>query len=277
MVGQTQRPLNRLERELPEGVLVDAAWLRDHGYSRQLLSHYVKTGWLQQPARGVYRRPRGSLSWQQLVVSLQTFLKFPAVVGGRTALELHGYAHYLPQKEREIHLYGPKSLPSWVNNLRLDSRFKSHNEQRLFHKHSVASEMDRLAHSPDAKESLGLSLTAMPLGQWDWKLILSTPERAILELLDELPAHETFHQADMLMHGLANLSPRRLQSMLADCNSIKVKRLFFFFADRHAHAWLKSLKKEKFDLGTGKRLLVKGGKLDQAYQITVPEDLNGVR
>jgi hypothetical protein len=36
------------------------------------------------------------------------------------------------------------------------------------------------------------------------------------------------------------------------------------------------LKKDDFDLGAGKRLLVKGGKLNQAYQITVPEDLNGV-
>ena len=87
---------------------------------------------------------------------------------------------------------------------------------------------------------------------------------------------ETFHQVDMLMQGMTNLSPRRLQKLLADCNSVKVKRLFFFFADRHAHAWLKPLKNEKFNLGKGKRMLVKGGKLNHAYQITVPEDLNGL-
>ena len=98
----------------------------------------------------------------------------------------------------------------------------------------------------------------------------------MLELLDELPTHETFHQVDMLMHGLTNLSPRRLQNLLADCKSVKVKRLFFFFADRHAHAWLKPLKKQTFDLGTGKRMLAKGGRLDHTYQITVPEDLNGL-
>jgi hypothetical protein len=33
-------------------------------------------------------------------------------------------------------------------------------------------------------------------------------------------------------------------------------------------------KKKKFDLGKG--MLVKGGKLDHTYQITVPEYLNGV-
>jgi hypothetical protein len=119
-------------------------------------------------------------------------------------------------------------------------------------------------------------LTALPWGQWDWPLVLSTPERALLELLDELPGRESFHQVDMLMQGMTNLSPRRLQKLLAECKNVKVKRLFFFFADRHRHAWLKHLKKADFDLGKGKRMLVRGGKLDKAYQITVPEDLNGL-
>ena len=51
-------------------------------------------------------------------------------------------------------------------------------------------------------------------GQWDWPLTLSAPERAILELLDEVPQRETFHQADMLMEGLRTLSPKRLQKLL---------------------------------------------------------------
>ncbi len=277
MLRPNQRPLNRLERELPEGVLVNTPWLKERGYSRQLLSHYVSAGWLDQPARGVYRRPRGPLTWQQLVVSLQTFLDYPLAVGGRTALELHGYAHYLSHKQLEVHLYGPKPLPGWLNKLPLDSRFKYHSDQKLFRKHLVASELKKLAElGVHSKNSLDLTLTKLPAGQWDWTLILSTPERALLELLDELPTRETFHQVDMLMQGMTNLSPRRLQKLLADCKSVKVKRLFFFFADRHAHAWLKPLKNEKFDLGKGKRMLAKGGKLDHAYQITVPEDLNGV-
>jgi hypothetical protein len=277
MLRLKQRPLNRLERELPEGVLVNAVWLKKHGYSRQLLSHYVSAGWLDQPTRGVYRRPRGSLTWQQLVVSLQTFLDYPLTVGGRTALELHGYAHYLSHKELQVHLYGPKPPPGWLNNLPLDLRFKYHSDKKLFRKHLVAPELKRIADGgAHPKDSIGLSLTELPWGQWDWRLILSTPERALFELLDELPKRETFHQVDMLMQGMTNLSPRRLQKLLADCKSVKVKRLFFFFADRQSHAWLKPLKNEKFDLGKGKRMLVKGGKLDQAYQITVPEDLNGL-
>jgi len=115
-----------------------------------------------------------------------------------------------------------------------------------------------------------------PWGQWEWPLTLSTPERAILELLDELPDAESFDQVDKLMEGLSTLSPRRLQKLLQDCKNVKVKRLFFFFADRHQHAWLKRLNKESIDFGKGKRMLVKGGKLDRSYLITVPEALNGV-
>ena len=58
------------------------------------------------------------------------------------------------------------------------------------------------------------------------------------------------------MEGLSNLSPRRLQTLLADCHNVKVKRLFFFFADRHQHAWLKRLNKKAVSFGEGKRMLV---------------------
>ncbi len=99
----------------------------------------------------------------------------------------------------------------------------------------------------------------------------------MLELLDELPDRESFHQVDMLFEGLTNMRPQRLQKLLADCKNVKVKRLFFFFADRHKHAWLKRLDKSMVDLGKGNRVLVKVGKLDRTYQITVPEDMNGVQ
>ena len=106
-------------------------------------------------------------------------------------------------------------------------------------------------------------------------MTVSTPERAILELLDELPERETFHQVDVLMEGLRNLSPKRLQALLVDCKSIQVKRLFFWFAERHQHAWLRRLDRTAIDLGKGKRMIVRGGKLDTKYNITVPGDLDG--
>jgi hypothetical protein len=37
------------------------------------------------------------VSWQQAVISLQTLLAQNLIVGGKTAPELHGLAHYLQQ------------------------------------------------------------------------------------------------------------------------------------------------------------------------------------
>jgi hypothetical protein len=62
--------------------------------------------------------------------------------------------------------------------------------------------------------------------------------------------------------------------LLNDCKSIKVKRLFFWFAERHRCTWLPQIDRTKVNLGKGKRMLVKGGKLDPKYLITVPDDLN---
>jgi hypothetical protein len=277
MAKQKASKLNWLERNLPEGLVVDASWLTAHRYSTSLRSQYLAAGWLEQPTRGVYRRTRGSLSWQQVVISLQALLGWSVVIGGRTALELQGYAHYLPRQTSAVHLYGPKRPPKWLNHLRLGTRFVYHNDRVLFDKMTLGNELPGLNWMPGEAAANSDSLVVQPWGQWNWPLVLSTPERAVLELLNELPHRESFHQADVLMEGLVNLSPRRLQKLLEDCRSIKVKRLFFFFADRHSHAWAKRLDKKAISFGEGKRMLVKGGKLNRAYQITVPEEMDAVR
>jgi len=281
MAKQSANKLNLLEQHLPEGLLVDASWLSKQGYSTSLLSQYVAAGWLEQPARSVYRRRRGSLSWQQVVISLQTLLEYPLVVGGRTALEVQGYAHYLARETREVHLYGPERPPNWLQKLPIGVHFLYHNDRKLFRNEPATRGPSSLRWNlaegkGSGNDPIHNTFIVQPWGQWDWPLTLSTPERALLELLDELPKRESFEQVDKLMEGLTNLSPRRLQKLLEDCRSVKVKRLFFFFADRHRHAWLKQVKKAEIDLGTGKRMLVKGGRLDPTYEITVPEALDAV-
>lgn len=272
---QTLDKLNRLEHLLPEGLVVDAAWMEAHGYSTALRSHYVARGWLRQPAHRVYQRPRGTLSWQQVTISLQTLLGYNLVVGGRTALEQQGFAHYLRQRTDTVMLVGPAGPPRWLEGLVPGVRFLYRNDIRLFKTLRASTAPHLLDRS--ATDAPATGIVVRPWGQWDWPLCLSSPERAVLELLAELPDHESFHQADMLMEGLSTLSPSRLNTLLADCRSVKVKRLFLFFADRHNHAWLKRLDRSKIDLGSGKRVLVKGGRLDPTYHITVPGDLDGLQ
>lgn len=276
MGTQKNADINWLTRELPEGLPVDATWLRTRGYTANLLRKYVASGWFEQPAHRVYVRPRGTLVWQQVVISLQTLLAHNLVVGGRSALELQGYGHYLRRTNPVVCLYGPKPPPTWLSTIPLDAKFFYRKDSRLFSKERATTAQHLLNPSPNSKQVRGEGLTTQPWGAWNWPLVISSPERAILEFLDELPDEEDFHQADVLMEGLGTLSPNRLNKLLADCRSVKVKRLFFFFASRHNHAWLKRLDRKAISLGSGKRMLVKGGRLDAKYQITVPKDFDGL-
>jgi hypothetical protein len=289
MSSQTRSKLNWLAHQLPEGRLVDAAWLEKHGISRQLRRKYVMSGWLVTPVRGVYQRPTPRdankvVAWQELLSSLNDDLGFVSWSGGRTALELRGFAHYLqPNGPREVHLYTTEHLPGWVNRLPVDTKLVLHNASRLFMNNR---DLDVTSESPFHSSSKGRSLTSSlaraPVGvvqgytvsRWSSPLAVADPERAILELLDEVPKRESFHQVDVIVEGLSNLSPQKLNVLLKDCRSVKVKRLFFWFAERHNHAWVRRLDRSNIDLGTGKRALFRGGRLDPKYNITLPRDLD---
>jgi hypothetical protein len=72
------------------------------------------------------------------------------------------------------------------------------------------------------------------------------------------------------MNGLPTLRPNVVQQLLVACRSIKVKRLFLWAAEAAQHDWVTRLAPGKIDLGTNKRQLYKGGRLDAKYRITVP-------
>jgi hypothetical protein len=277
MAKQNKDKLNQLHKLIPDGLFVTAAWLEQRGYSRALRKHYVDRGWLNLLTRGVYRRSEGPLAWQQVFVSLSTLLDYPVSIGGLTALGLQGYAHYLFQSGQVVHLYADGKAPTWLSSLPTRERFVVHNRQRLLGGITLPLEHDSLSPaevSPIVQDTpSAIGLRSESWGEREWPLVMSKPERAILELLDELPKQESFYNVDSVMEGLVNISPASMQALLERTKSVKVKRLFFYFADRHNHSWRQRLDQSRIDLGAGKRMLVKGGKLDPTYQITVPEDL----
>ena len=100
---------------------------------------------------------------------------------------------------------------------------------------------------------------------------VSTPERAMMEVLYGVPNEESYEEAKLLMEGLTTLRPRVVQALLEHCASVKVKRLFMVIAESRRHAWVKKLDISKVDFGKGKRMLVRGGRFDSKYNITVPD------
>jgi len=279
MGSQDKGKVNRLAGLLEEGLLASTSWLEEHHYSRPLLGKYVEAGWLDSPARGVYRRPGPPLKWQHVVASLQLIHGAYMHVGGRTALEQRGLGHYVQMGGRQtILLYGPEVLPSWVNKLGLKERFSLRPDAMfgvLRASRDAGGMLRDFHHEPLNTEKLDrFGLREATWGSWDWKLLFSTDERAVLELLQDVPARESVYEADVLIQGLVNLRPQRLMGLLKACTSVKVKRLFLALAERHGHAWFKHLEPEKLDLGKGKRMLVPGGKLHPKYLVTLPADLD---
>lgn len=268
MSEQNDTRLKSLLNTLPPGFYVDSKWLSARGVRRSSVSDYVRAGWLRHVAHGLYQRPGTAATetkqdWRVLVQSMQTMMKLPVHVGGMTALQQLGHRHYLPLGGSEpVYLYAAR-FPGWLDQSLVDAPL-------YLRKTGLFGDAD-----------LGVDEAGAPSGDaddthrewWDWSLRLSSPERAVLEALDELPDQESFHSVDMVFQSLVTLRPRRLTALLSACRSVKVKRLFFVFAERHGHAWFKHLDASSVDLGSGDRSLVKGGRLHPLYRITVPADL----
>lgn len=251
--------LRRVLHEIPEGVVVPSAWLSTRKISPQLVHKYVASGWLVSLAHGAYARPALQVDWQGVVLALQRLAQQPVHVGGLSALNLQGLAHYLPLGgEPHIHLWSHGNaltrLPAWVSAVSLPQQIVFHRQQ-LFR--------------PAIQ---GAGLASVPTRVRDWTLTVAAPERAILEVLslvDESAA--SFTHAVELFEGLPPLRPTLVQQLLEGCLSIKVNRLFLFLAARQDTPWRRKLNTDRVALGKGKRLVTRGGRLDKNFSITVPE------
>lgn len=268
MTGQRGQKLKRVLDQVPPGFLVDSAWLKDHDIRRSSASDYDRDHWLERVAQGVYRRPYsrtetdGRRDWKEPVLSAQWLMGYDFHVGGLTALSLEGREHYLGfKKTPDVYVYG--DAPKWLSRLDLDARLQFRRRQLLGTRRTGVENSDFEPASPKAPPP------------WEWPFKQSSPERAILEALNELPDQEGFHTLDLIFQGLTNLRPGLLTTLLQACKSVKVKRLFFLFADRHRHRWLAHVNRSAIDLGSGPRALVEDGRYSTKHQLVVPAEFAG--
>lgn len=274
---QKRTSLNRLLPQLGPGRLVDTAWLQGQGVSRSSIHAYVQNGWLERVAPRVYRRPSGATPatqrWDAAILSAQELRPSTFYVGGASALDLLGRSHYLRLGGHPtIYLYDPdRTAPTWLMKLPLDAALVVRTRP-LFADTLLGLEWRRL--------ELGTGRLGAPVPEpvreepWDHFLRVAGEERAAIEMLDEVPATLGFDHADEIFQGLSNLRPRLVTQLLETCRSVRAKRLFLFYADRHDHAWIKHVDRGHIDLGKGKRQLAPGGRLDARYQITIPASLS---
>lgn len=269
-----------IEKLVPNGLLISRKWLIEKGFTETRIDHLVRAKKLTVVGKGVYRKSGQALKWQAVVVSLQSrnMGSLDLTVGGLTALEIQGLGHYLKLgSERTVDLYGRSRLPKWVKPLCHGFQFR-HFKEKLFSEEKALPLVEVTAAKTTiagSNKPMAKAWRSLNWGSWDWPLTISTPELAILEVLEGVPGEISFEDCDLIFEGLASLSPRRLRMLLGHCKSVKAKRLFFWYADRHQHSWQKSLDQHDFDLGSGKRVLAEKGKLDKKYLITVPGNMHG--
>ena len=163
-----------------------------------------------------------------------------------------GKAHYLELGLGEVFLFGAKGekLPIW---------FKKYDWG------VIPNYYETSFLSPN------LGFTEVEIKSFSIKV--SGAARAIMECLYLAPMRFGLMECFELMEGLNNLSPKQVQLLLENCQSVKVKRLFLYMAERAEHSWFKQLDLSKVELGSGKRSIVKNGVLIERYGITVPKEL----
>jgi len=251
MSKEIKSKINRLVNQWPRGTVSAASYLNTLGFSHNLLVRYKKSGWIQSFGRGAYILYEDKVEWPGAIYALQSQLGLNIHPGGKTALELKGYAHYLPSGKRKIFLYGTQAqvLPSWFKGQHL----------------GVDIVMTRTNLFPsDSKDGLS------EFKEKGFPIRISSPERAAMEMLHLIPGKISFEEALLIMENLVSLRPDVVERLLVMCRSIKVKRLFMYMSEKQGHSWVSDLDLSKIDMGKGKRMIVPNGKYDRKYLITVP-------
>ena len=116
-----------------------------------------------------------------------------------------------------------------------------------------------------------LGVEAMTINQHD--LLVSSPERAMLECLNLPDASSSLLDIYYVMEGLTTLRPKMVQTLLEACTSQKVKRLFLYMAEKAGHSWYKALKLQNVNLGTSRFMITSTGKYINKYHMTISKEL----
>jgi hypothetical protein len=244
--------INRLLNSQPYGVVFLSSWLTKQGYSLDLQQRYKKSDWFQSIGTGAMIRSGEKIGYEGGIYALQKQSGSFIHTGGKTALAILGKTHYLTFSIKNIVVFGgeDEKLPAW------------------FLKHDWGVKVD-FYHSSFLPADLGL----VDVEFKTFTMKISNAARAIMECIYLSPKYQELFECYELIQGLNNLRPDRVQLLLEQCTSVKVKRLFLYMAEKANHDWVNYINLEKIDLGKGKRSLVKNGVYIPKYLITVPREI----
>lgn len=206
------------------------------GVSADLAVYYARAGWLVRLARGVFRRPEQALSLHPSLKLLESRIE-GLHVGGKSALDWQGVRQYVAQQET-LHLYGwtAARLPEWF----LKEFPAEYHRKRLF------------------DEQPGALLHVLPFEGRNEAPQVSTPERALLELLSEVGVRQPMQEARELLESTYNLRGAVLQELLARCTSVKTVRLCLQLGRELSLPWMAKLLPAELPTGSDRPWVSRG-------------------
>jgi hypothetical protein len=213
--------IKTLQTSEQRGGPLDTATLQGHGISPALAHDYVKSGWLERLGRGVFMFAGDKLERDTTLRFLER--KMPGLhVAAKSALAWHGFRQNVEHQESLI-LWGSRKgfLPHWFLE-RFPARFSS---ARLF--------------DEGLPDGFGLS----PLPEAPEGPRVSTPERALLEMLSEVGVHQPIEEARGIMESVRQLRTRHLATLIEHCRMTKAVRLCVVWAEELGLTWAEKARK----------------------------------
>ena len=221
---------------LPRGGPLGLDLLAAHGITAKHASALVSSGWLLRLGRGAYGLPGDTLQRESCLAVLAQ--QVPGLhVAGKTALAWRGVRHNLAYRETVV-LWGdqPARLPGWLVG-------------------SVTVRY-RVAHIFDPELPVGLGLA--PLAGGHPELLVSSPERALLELFSETGSFEGLEEVRQLVESTRNLRLPLQDELLGHLTRIKVVRLAARLASELELPWAELAQQHSRRLGGGRRWVAVG-------------------
>ena len=219
--------LSKLEWDTPYG----SRDLQALGLPSTAAARLAQSGWLKRLGRGVYQVPNAKLDMNKALAYLSR--EVPELhVGGKTALAWRGTRHNLEHQER-LNLWGLKAgrLPAWFSNL-FNVTYQS---TRIF----------------DNTLPPGFGLAPLPAG--NPKVMVSVPERALLELFSDTGKLQSLEETLNVAESVRHLRPDVLETLLAHTTRVKVVRLAKLLAESLELPWVEVAKKHNKRLGSSSR------------------------
>ena len=237
---------------VPRDAVLFSSWLAAQGIDRKEQTLYVRSGWLERMAQGVYKIAGSTPTLFGAVSAYNKQLGKACHVGAASALDLRGYSHFVAMGKPTGYLFTEKEsrLPGWMTGTEWDMTVK-------YFTTSVFG-------GDTGLENYDLNGA---------ELLISSPERAMMECLYLSPEQFTLLDTYYVMEMMTTLRPTLVQKLLEECTSIKVKRLFLYMAGKAGHSWVNALDTTRVNLGKGVRNISATGKFDSKYQIIIPTEL----